>query len=94
ALSERRSVATIQGTEWLSGKSSYANQYDVVKNIQQCLYADMNCIHNLENLLTDEYSYILISTAGGQSPLGSDLNAQANAALVYSSTSVKVYRVK
>ena len=94
ALSERRSVATIQGTEWLSGKSSYANQYDVIKNIQQCLYADMNCIHNLENLLTDEYSYILISTAGGQSPLGSDLNAQANAALVYSSTSVKVYRVK
>jgi hypothetical protein len=93
ALAERRSLTTIQGTEWLDGKNSYVNQYDTIAGIHQCLFANVECIHELQDGLPDKYEYILLSVKGGQSPLIDSLNNSSDFSLVYSSVPVKIFHV-
>ncbi|MBK9601196.1 MAG: hypothetical protein IPO36_05030 [Anaerolineales bacterium] len=94
ALAERQSIATIQGTEWLSGKESYVNQYDTIAAVQQCIYSNMDCVYKLQSNLPDDYDYIMLSVAGGQSPLIDSLNNSSDFSLVYSTDSVKIYQTE
>lgn len=92
ALAERRSIATIQGTEWLNGKNSYTNQFNAIVGVQQCIYSNVNCIYELQGALSDKYEYIMLSVAGGQSPLIDSLNSSRDFSLIYSEDSIKIYR--
>ncbi|MBL8103362.1 MAG: hypothetical protein JNM02_12580 [Anaerolineales bacterium] len=96
ALAERRSVATIQGTEWLSGKENYNELYEAITDIHQCLYQDVNCLLNLQDGLPDNYDYILLAgkqqNASGH-PLLASLKETPSFTLVYASPNINIFKV-
>lgn len=94
ALAERRSVATIQGTEWLAGEKNYVNYYDAIAEVQGCLYQNFECVDKMKGDLPDDYDYILLSVKGGKSPLGNSLSARSDFALAYSSEAIQIFRSK
>lgn len=97
ALAERRSIATIQGTEWLTGEDRYNNQYTVITNIHQCLYQNVDCLYKLQGGLPDEYEYILLSSdqQNGnktQLPLFISLSENPGFTLVYTSSTIYIFQ--
>lgn len=97
ALAERRSIATIQGTEWLTGNEYYNKQYQVITDIHQCLYQDMECLHKLQDGLSDGYDYIMLSGSGqkenrNQLPLFVSLSESQNFTLVYTSSNIFIFQ--
>ncbi|MBE0672287.1 MAG: hypothetical protein IH588_17060 [Anaerolineales bacterium] len=96
ALAERRSVATIQGTEWLPGEENYNELYGAVTDIHQCLYQDVNCLLKLQDELPDDYEYILLSgkqqNASGH-PLLASLKETPSFTLVYASPTISIFKV-
>jgi hypothetical protein len=92
ALAERRSITTIQGTEWLGGEMNYVNNYDAIVDVSKCLYQNVECIYKIQ--LADNYDYIMLSVIGGTSPLGDSLNASGDFTLAYSSESIRIFRTE
>lgn len=95
ALAERRSIATIQGTEWLTGERHYNNLYTTITDIHQCLYQDVDCLHEFQAGLPDEYEYIMLSANRGnaQLPLFISLKENSGFSLVYSSENIFILEV-
>ncbi len=91
ALTNRRSIATIQGTEWLSKDKHYNKQFPVINSLHACLYGDVNCLKYFNNKLTDKYKYIIIS-AKNSAPLLASLENNPGFTLVYSSPTIKIFR--
>jgi hypothetical protein len=54
----------------------------------------MDCVYKLQSNLPDDYDYIMLSVAGGQSPLIDSLNNSSDFLLVYSTDSVKIYQTE
>jgi len=92
ALSERRSIATIQGTEWLEGDRHYNQQYSVVTSLHQCLYEDVGCLYALAEK-TESYKFIIISSRTSV-PLCISLENHADFKLVYSSATIKIFHTQ
>ncbi|MEK6752622.1 MAG: hypothetical protein AABZ00_10195 [Chloroflexota bacterium] len=94
ALAERRSIATIQGTEWLAGKRHYNYLYPVITNLHQCLYQDVGCLHEFQAGLPDEYEYVMLSENQGnaQLPLIVSLNEDPGFTLVYSTSRMYIFK--
>jgi hypothetical protein len=97
ALAERRSIATIQGTEWLAGKNHYNNQYTVIMDIHQCLYREVECIYKLQDGLPDQYDYILLSSNYQEGnnvrlPLFVSLDESPGFTLVYESSAIQIFQ--
>jgi len=93
ALAERRSIATIQGTEWLSEKNHYNNQYAVIMDIHQCLYQDLECLYKLQDGLSDNYDYIMLSSNYEKKPsLFTSLRESADFTLVYESSAIQIFQ--
>jgi hypothetical protein len=86
ALSERRSLTTIQGSEWLRGDEHYNAQMPVVTSVRACLFQDVECI----KLKAD---YIAISSQT-RPPLLVALEKNSCFESVYSSPTVKIFKVK
>lgn len=87
ALSERRSLTTIQGTEWLTGGLHYNAQMPLIVSLRNCLIQDAGC-------LSAEADYIVVS-ASTRVPLLASLQEQPEKfAAVYASPSVKVFKVR
>jgi hypothetical protein len=98
ALAERRSIATIQGTEWLDGNRHYSNLYAPITDIHQCLYQDAGCLRKFQAGLPDPYEYIMLSAkqaGGGQVrlPLSDSLSKDAGFSLVYNSGGIFIFKV-
>jgi len=92
ALTDRRSIATIQGTEWLDGDKHYNEQLPVITSLHQCLYQDASCLYDLQDKMTDKYSFIIISSRN-QIPLLNSLENHPDFKLVYSSPTIKIFQV-
>jgi len=97
ALAERRSVATIQGTEWLTENKYYNEQYSVITDIHQCLYRDVECLYELQDDLSDQYDYIMLSgdrqkENGNHLPLFASLSESPDFALVYTSPNIFIFQ--
>lgn len=92
ALTDRRSIATIQGTEWLGGDKHYNKQYPIITSLHQCLYKDVNCLYDLHDKMTDKYGFIIVSSRN-QIPLLNSLENNPDFKLVYSSPTIKIFQV-
>lgn len=97
ALAERRSIATIQGTEWLRGKMHYNELYETITNIHQCLYQDVDCLRKFQGGLPGEYEYIMLSAKQSENksqlPLVVSLSENSDFILVYSSQNIYIFKV-
>jgi hypothetical protein len=97
ALAERRSIATIQGTEWLSEKRHYNELYATITDIHQCLYQDVDCLYKFQDGLPDGYEYIMLSSkrqSGNKSqlPLLVSLSENSDFTLVYNSQNIFIFQ--
>jgi len=92
ALAERRSIATIQGTEWLGGNKHYNKQYPIITSLHECLYKDVNCLYDLPDIMTDKYNYIIVASKNPV-PLLNSLESHPNFKLTYSSPTIKIFQV-
>jgi hypothetical protein len=92
ALTGRRSIATIQGTEWLDGEKHYNEQLPIITSLHQCLYQDVSCLYDLQDKMTDKYSFIIVSSRNQISLLNS-LENHPDFKLVYSSSMIKIFQV-
>lgn len=86
ALSERRSLTTIQGTEWMKGERHYNVQMPVITSIRACLYQDVKCV----KIKAD---YIVVSSQS-RVPLLVSLENHPDFNLVYSSSVVRIFKFK
>jgi hypothetical protein len=86
ALSERHSLTTIQGTEWLSGEQHYNRQMSIITSARACLFQNVECI----KIKAD---YIVISSRG-RTPLFDSLESDDGYSLAYSSSAVKIFKAK
>jgi hypothetical protein len=94
ALANRKSITTVQGSEWLAGEAGYKKQLDLIKDLHQCLYQDVQCL----NLVNGNYDFILLSLNnqnGGNSsiPLLLSLESSEILSLVYTTPEIKIYKV-
>jgi hypothetical protein len=92
ALADRRSINTIQGTEWLAGNMHYNSQYSLITDIHQCLYKDVTCLRDLQGQMTDHFDFIVVSS-NTQIPLLYSLDQSPDFKLVYSSLPIRIYQV-
>ena len=92
ALTERRSINTVQGSEWLSGDASYLEQMRKNKGLHQCLYMDLHCLDDFYS----GYNFILLPTehATGNNytlPILLAIESSKDFKLVYENTMVKIF---
>lgn len=61
-IAERKSIATVQGSEWLL-KNGFANHIAVYNALKSCIYADAACLESWSKKyhLTFDYIYIVTS---------------------------------
>jgi hypothetical protein len=91
ALADRRSIATIQGTEWLDGSRHYNQQLSIINDVHSCLYQSVDCIQGLQDKLADKYDYIIVSSRSPVPLLGS-LESSTDFRLTYSSPTIKIFK--
>lgn len=91
ALSERRSIATIQGTEWLNGSDHYAMKISAIREVHECLYQGVGCLTRTQGQLADRYDYILLS-GGEYFPLLTELSASTDFLLIYESGNIHIFK--
>lgn len=93
ALAKRRSIATIQGTEWLPDKANFVQRFHAIEGVHYCLFQNVECIDQFQpHLPGGAYDYILLSVKDARTPLLEDLNADKKFTPVYSSTPVYIFR--
>lgn len=92
AITERRSINTVQGSEWLSGDAGYLEKMKINKGLHQCLYMDFQCIYDFY----EGDNFILLSTdhATGNNyklPILLSIESSKDFTLVYENTRVKIF---
>lgn len=96
ALAERRSVATIQGTEWLPEERHYNQIYTAITDIHQCLYQGVDCLSQFQGGLPDGYDYIVLSakqqSGKNNLPLFISLSQNSEFTLVYTSPAIYIFK--
>lgn len=90
ALAERRSIATIQGTEWLSGSDHYAKKVTAIREAHDCLFQGVDCLTMAQNQLAEQYDYIMLS-GSEYSPLLAELRTNSDFVLAYESEDIHVF---
>lgn len=90
ALTDRRNVTTIQGTEWLPGNLHYNKQIPIITGLHECINQSINCLDRFD---LGQYSYILISSAYS-SPLTISLENDPRWIQVYSNLTIKIFSLK
>ncbi|MBI5307229.1 MAG: hypothetical protein HZB37_02525 [Planctomycetes bacterium] len=91
SLTDRRSVATLQGTEWLNGEMHYNKQFPVASSLHQCLYKDINCLYELQDKMADNYNFVIVSSKS-YIPLLNSMEDQSGFKLMYSSPTIKIFQ--
>jgi len=92
ALAERRSIATIQGTEWLNGDDNYNKQYSIITSFHECLYKNVKCLYELNDKIPDKFNFVIVSSKN-PIPLVNSLDNHRDFKLSYSSPAIKIYQV-
>jgi hypothetical protein len=94
ALANRKSITTVQGSEWLPGEAGYKQQLELNKNVHQCLYRDVQCL----NPVNGNYDFILLSLKNLRGYYRSislilSLESSEKFSLVYMTPEIKIYQV-
>ncbi len=98
ALSERFSLTTVQGREWLPGDQNVNPWINNFEEVQSCLYQTISCLQDWSGSHTEPYNYVYISLhdpsdAAGvlrSSSLYLSLSTNQNYELVYNGATVKI----
>ncbi len=93
ALTNRKSIGTIQGAEWLAEEQNFSSRYATTSRLLKCVHETVECLNRAQPEIP-RYEYIMLSIPGGSSPLGSALKQNNSFELVYSSSSVMIFQVK
>ncbi len=93
ALAERRSVATIQGTEWLGGERNFTRVFPFVKEAHECFTRDAVCLDQIRAGPLDDFEYVLLSVKMERNPLLDSLRGSEAFTPVYSSATTYIFRV-
>jgi hypothetical protein len=99
ALSERYSLTTVQGREWLPGDQNVNPWINNFEEIQSCLYQTITCLEDWSDNHNEPYNYVYISLrdpfgAPGAIRLNSlylSLSTSQKYELVYNGPTVKIY---
>jgi hypothetical protein len=95
ALSHRRSINTVQGTEWLPSGDFYRQQH-INGELQVCYDQDVSCVEEwaVRNKLQMDYLYLDVRNMQRVAPLLASLAASQAYNPVFENSSVKIYRYK
>lgn len=91
ALAGRRSVATIQGTEWLEGNRHYNEQYPVVTSLHSCIYENAECLRALADSV-EPYDFLVLS-AEHPTLLLNSLEGSEDFVPTYSSQQIRIFAI-
>lgn len=94
ALANRRSITTVQGTEWLAGEAGYSQQMALNRSLRQCLYQNIQCL----NALPIQYDFIILSIKSPDgnirlTPLLLSLETSADFETVYTTPGIRIFKV-
>ncbi len=94
-LSDRRSITTVQGSEWLGGERGFQAQMDLAQTAHACIFQNETCLQSFSG----QYEYILLSLEISRGtdrnfPLLLALENSPEFSLVYSTPGIKIFRVK
>ena len=97
ALTGRRSIATVQGTEWITGENGFLQQIKRFDESHLCLYGDVSCLELFKTKTAIQFDYVVLSlkVPGGdnhQSSLLVSLENSVKYQMVYSSPTVMIFR--
>ncbi|MBV6396702.1 MAG: hypothetical protein HFACDABA_02302 [Anaerolineales bacterium] len=87
ALTGRVSILTVQGSEWLTGKSSYSERVVILRQAQSCLFQDTDCLIEIGV----EYEYLILKN-GARYPLFYRLSESPRFKKVYDADSVQIFK--
>lgn len=100
ALSKRRSINTVQGSEWLEGGVYYSLQ-ELHEEVGKCYKSDLSCLDVLNEKFDINYSMIYysgkLSTENGiitPYPIEIELRSSTRYQLVYENKTVSVFHFK
>ncbi|MCZ2126308.1 MAG: glycosyltransferase family 39 protein [Anaerolineales bacterium] len=94
ALTERQSLTTVQGSEWLANERGFKAQMELAQSARACAFQDETCLQKFSGRY--EYLFLSLKISRGQSldfPLLSALENSPNFSLVYSAPEAKIFRV-
>ena len=102
ALSERYSLTTVQGREWLPGSQNITPWINNFEDIQSCIYQTITCVEAWSDIHAEPFDYVYISLhdpsgAPGAIRLNSlylSLSTSQNYSLVLNEPTVKIYRLR
>jgi hypothetical protein len=98
ALTDRRSITTIQGTEWLAGDNGFVLQGERFSKSHLCLYDNVSCLDGLTKDPAAQFDYVILSlkvpgAANRQSSLFVSLENSTEFQMIHSSPGVKIFQV-
>lgn len=97
ALADRKSITTVQGSEWLDGGLYYAMQ-DLHEDVSKCFNSNLNCLNDVNSKYDLDYSMVYLSgklsnDAGNITPypLEIEMRASPDYHLVYENDLVSIF---
>ena len=99
AIADRKSVLTVQGTEWLSN-NQFSRQQDIYEKVNKCVMENIKCINEMTSQEGITFTYIYISgtltdrLTGYESPLPIEnaLLLSKTYTLIYEDSSIRIFR--
>jgi hypothetical protein len=91
ALAQRRSPATVQGSEWLQGERGFQASTQRARALHACLPEGLACIEAWRNDSGLSFSHIYVDKSDPSRPLRQSLAASGDYALVFDGPGAEVY---
>lgn len=98
ALADRRSVATVQGSEWL-GRGEYYNLQEVHEDVSKCFLSNLSCLDYVNYKYNLGYTMIYISGKLSNNdgnitpyPIEAEMRKSPEYQLVYENQTVSIFR--
>lgn len=94
ALTGRRSITTVQGSEWLTGEQGFQARMDSSRAVHACAFEEAKCL----DFLAGQYEYVFLSikisgTINRIYPLLLSLERSDDFLLVYSTPGIRIFNV-
>jgi hypothetical protein len=100
AITERKSVTTVQGSEWLDGGVYYSMQ-ELHEDVSKCFLRNMSCLNAEINKYNLDYSMIYISGKLSKGdgyitpyPIEMELRSSPDYRLMYENDTVSIFELK
>jgi hypothetical protein len=90
ALTDRKSVTTVQGSEWIPGK--FKEKIEQYQNLRSCNKAGPICVEDWEAETKDQISFVLIDQIDNYPDLVNSFTVSSDYQLVYRSESLIIFK--